>query len=104
MMSLRKSLKRCCQRSLPVSESKQDNPSCRFGPSPKEPIIYARPSATAAVEAPGKFAVQSGWAGSIFSGRPVSREDPFCSGPRQFSHPETVAAEVWEDRKTEAIQ
>ncbi len=27
----------------------------------------------------------------MFEGRPVSRETPFCSGPRHESHPETGA-------------
>ena len=53
--------------------------------------MYTRPSATAAVEAPGKLAVQRGCAGSTLSGRPVSREAPLCSGPRQLSQPETAA-------------
>src|SRR5688572_29606346 len=51
-----------------------------------------RPLATAAVEAPGKSAVQSACAGSILSGKPVSRDRPTCSGPRQFSQPEIPAA------------
>src|SRR5688572_3780690 len=41
---------------------------------------------------PGKSTVQSAAFASILSGKPVSRETPVCSGPRQSSHPCTPFA------------
>src|SRR5687767_11023681 len=67
-------------------------------------MIYTRPSATAAVEDPGKSAVHSGCAASILSGNPVSRETPSCSGPRQFSQPETAASLAVEKKKSEVTK
>src|SRR2546426_907644 len=44
------------------------------------------------VEAPGKSAVQSAALTSTLSGRPVSVDVPFWSGPRQLSQPRAVPA------------
>src|SRR4051794_20136579 len=38
-------------------------------------------------DCPGNSTAQSGALASTFSGRPVSREEPFWSGPRHESHP-----------------
>src|SRR5262245_21092422 len=44
------------------------------------------------VDWPGKSTRQSGFFGSTLSGRPVSRDMPVWSGPRQLSQPVTGAA------------